>query len=197
MGNGIHTFHRVRHFSRPDPRGPRRLLWGTGIGETDGDGVPEDSLAYRRLNARGGLWVPNDLTDIGEQRLLEIVFRNATETATFYYRLFNDTPIDTDDTVADLTGELVMTGYPGTHDLTQDATGFPTSALDSGDWAVTGRTRTWTNGGGAAAGPVTHIVLATASTVTTAETWAWAALSASRTLQVSDSLDASMKLKAA
>lgn len=192
----IHTYHRVRHFSSPEPGAPRRLLWGTGVGELPGDGVAEDSLKYKRLNDRAGLWVPNELTDTGEQRLLEIMFRNATEITTFYYRLWNDTPLDTD-TNATLVGELSMTGYPGTNDMTQDATGFPTSALDSGDWAVTGRTRTWTNGGGSAAGPVTQLGLHSTASGTTGDFLAWAALSASRTLQVSDSLDASMKLKAA
>lgn len=196
MGNGIHTFHRVRHYSRPEPRGPRRLLWGTGIGETSHDGVPEDSLRFRNLHDRGGLWVPNELTDKGEQFLLEVMFRNATEITTFYYRLWNDTPLDTD-TNATLVGELSMTGYPGTNSLTQDATGFPTSALDSGDWAVTGLTRTWTNSGGGAAGPVTQLGLHDVASGATLNFLAWAALSASRTLQVSDSLDASMKLKVA
>jgi hypothetical protein len=194
MGSGLHTYHRVRHWSRPELGGPRRLIWGTDIGEVPS--IPEDSRFKLHQVLDRQLWVPNELTDTGEQRILEITFRNATEIVTFYYRLWNDTPLDTD-TNATLVGEMTMTGYPGTNDLTQDATGFPTSALDSGDWAVTGRTRTWTNTGGGASTAVTQLGLHSTASGTTGDFLAWAALSASRTLQVNDSLDASMKLKAA
>jgi hypothetical protein len=196
VGDGIHTLHRARHWSRPDPEGPRRLLWASMLGEMSGDGISEDSRLLLPRLLRSQRWIANELSDLGEQRILEITFRNATEITTFYYRLYNDTLVDTD-TLATAANEMSMTGYPGTNDLTQDSTGFPTSALDSGDWAVTGRTRTWTNTGGSASTSVNTLVLASAASGTTGDLLAWAALSATRTLQVNDSLDASMKLKAA
>lgn len=145
--------------------------------------------------ADGGLlWegdADNVLADGGEQAFLNCVLRATSCPTTFYLRLYNDTPVETD-TLSTLTGEPTTNGYAA-QELTRDATGWPTLALDSGDYQATSRTVTF-NATGGSWGPVTYLALAT-STDTSGVLVSYAALSTSRTLAAGESLQVTYRLK--
>ena len=134
---------------------------------------------------------PNGLADEGESIFLDCVLRATNCPTTFYLRLFNDTPGETD-TLADLTGEPSTNGYTK-QQLTRDATGWPTLALDTGDYQATSATKTFAASGGSW-GPVTYCVLATSSD-NTGKLVSYVALSQSRTLADGESLQVTYKLK--
>lgn len=195
MSDRLGTLWRFRHWKADPEGGPPRLIWGSGIGELPGDGLSADSKLLLPKFA-GQLWIPNDLTDQGEEDMLTVFYRAAAAPTNFFMRLYNDTPVETD-TLATLVNEVVGTGYPGSHTVTRDATGFPTSGLDAGDWRVVTRTVTWTNTGAGAWTAATALILATVTTGTGGRFTVWAMLSQTRTLAVNDSLDASASIKAA
>lgn len=134
---------------------------------------------------------PNDLADEGEADMLDVYYRNATAPTTFYLRLFNDTPVETD-TLADLTGEPSGNGY-SPQEIERSNVGFPTLALDAGDWQLTSKTVTFTASGGSW-GPVTYAVLATTSD-NTGKLVAYKQLSQARTLQDGESLEVTITIK--
>ena len=133
----------------------------------------------------------NALADEGEQDILDRTFRGAAAPASFYLRLYNDTPVETD-TLALLTGEPSGNGYAA-QALALNTTDWPTLALDAGDYQVTSKTVTFTASGGSI-GPVTYAVLATSSD-NTGKLYAYVALSQSRTLADGETLDVSMTIK--
>lgn len=133
----------------------------------------------------------NALADEGEQWILDTFLRGATAPTTFYLRLWNDTPAETD-TIATLTGEPSGYGYSA-KEVERSNTGWPTLALDSGDYQATSKTVTWTASGGTI-GPVTYITLTTSSD-SSGKLISYAALSTTRTLASGDSLQATYKLK--
>ena len=137
-------------------------------------------------------WTPNALADEGEQAILDVFFRAATAPTTFYLGLYNDTPVETDG-LSDLTGEPSTFGY-AREEITRDNTGWPTLALDSGDYQLTSATVQFGATGGSW-GPVTYAVLATTAN-DTGLLIAFVALSQSRTLNDGETLDVSMALKA-
>jgi len=132
----------------------------------------------------------NALADAGEQDILDIVFRDAIEPSSFYVRLFNDTPVETD-TIADLTGEPSGNGYSA-QALARNGTDFPTLALDSGDYQLTSKSVTFTSSG--TIGPVTYAVLTT-STDSSGKLYAYVALSSSRTLTSGETLTITFTIK--
>lgn len=146
-------------------------------------------------NAQGKLiWseeAHNALADEGEQAFLDIYLRGATPPAGFYIRLYNDTPVETD-TLADLTGEPSGNGYAAIT-VERSNTGWPTLALDSGDYLATSKEVTFTAAGGSI-GPVTYVALATTSD-NTGKLISYAALSQSRTLATGESLKITYKIK--
>jgi len=129
----------------------------------------------------------NALADQGEQNMLDQYFRGQNAPTGFFIRLFNDTPAETD-TLANLTGEPSGNGY-APQAVARSAVGFPTLALDEGDYQITSATVTFTANGGSI-GPVTHAVLATSSDNTGLHI-AFVALSQSRTMADGESLDVS------
>jgi hypothetical protein len=133
----------------------------------------------------------NGLADEGEQAFLNCTLRATSCPTTFYLRLFNDTPAETD-TLADLTGEPSTNGYAAV-EITRDATGWPTLALDTGDYQATSKTATFSASGGSW-GPVTYAVLATSSD-SSGKLISYTALSTSRTLANGESLQVTYKLK--
>jgi hypothetical protein len=133
----------------------------------------------------------NTLADEGEQLFLNCTLRATSCPATFYMRLYNDTPAETD-TLSDLTGEPSTNGYAA-QEVTRDSSGWPTLALDSGDYQATSSTETFSASGGSW-GPVTYLVLATSSDGT-GKVVSYAALSTSRTLASGESLQVTYKLK--
>jgi hypothetical protein len=140
------------------------------------------------------LWegdVENSLADGGESTFLDCTLRATNCPTTYYLRLFNDTPVETD-TLSDLTGEPSGNGYVA-KELTRNSTGWPTLALDSGDYQATSATVTFEASGGSW-GPVTYLVFATSSD-NTGVLMNYGALSTSRTLADGETLQMTYKLK--
>lgn len=140
------------------------------------------------------LWsevAPNALADEGEQALLDVVLRAGTAPTQYYLRLFNDTPIETD-TLALLTGEPATNGYAGQL-IERSNTGWPTLALDAGDYQAVSSEETFTATGGSW-GPVTYCVLATTSN-NTGKLVSFAALSQARTLADGETLRVTYRVK--
>lgn len=133
----------------------------------------------------------NALADEGESVFLDCTLRATSCPTTFYLRLFNDTPTETD-TLSSLTGEPTTNGYTA-QEITRNSSGWPTLALDSGDFQATSSTETFSASGGSW-GPVTHAVLAT-STDSSGKLIAYTALSTSRTLAAGESLQVTYRLK--
>ncbi len=140
----------------------------------------------------------NALVDVGEQRLLEIYFRDASEAGTtqFYISLSDASNpcsiAETDSLATANTGEPSTNGY-ARQLVERSATGWPTSALDAGDWQLTSSTETFSASGGSW-GPVNCAVLQTTSD-NTGDHVAFVALSQARTLASGESLDVSIKVK--
>lgn len=155
------------------------------------------TLYFRHIAADGKtvLWqntaALNALADEGESAFLDCTLRATNCPTTYYLRLYNDTPTETD-TLTALTGEPTTNGYAA-QQITRDATGWPTLALDSGDYQATSATKTFSAAGGSW-GPVTYAVLATTND-NTGKLIAYAALSTSRTLASGESLQVTYKLK--
>jgi hypothetical protein len=188
------TVYQFAHHRTVD--GERCLIWGNGIGEVL---VPIASPEYiEALNDRS--WQHNALADEGENDILDTYFRALAKKTTLYGRLYNDTPVETD-TLATLTGEVTGTGYaPNTQCAwTIGNTDFPTFAKTGGggtDWKVTSSVKTFTAGAGGWT-VATNLVLASVATGTAGLHIAWSALSASRTLAASDTLDVSIAVELA
>lgn len=136
-------------------------------------------------------WAPNDMADEGENAILDVFYRAAAAPAGFFIRLYNDTPVETD-TLTLLTGEPVGNGYAPIA-VERSAVGFPTIALDAGDWQVTSKTVQFVASGGTI-GPVTYAVLSTTSD-NTGLLIGFKALSQSRTLADGEKLDVTLKIK--
>ena len=146
--------------------------------------APDGSILWEERAA-------NAFADEGEQLILDVFLRGATAPTQFYLRLYNDTPVETDG-LASLTGEPSGNGYSPSL-IERSATGWPTLALDSGDYQATSSAETFTASGGSI-GPVTYAVIATNSD-NTGKLIAYAALSQSRTLADGESLTVTYKLK--
>jgi hypothetical protein len=151
---------------------------------------------FEHLDGDGNLlwsqdWTPNALADEGEANILDVYFRNQNAPAQFYLRLYNTTPTETS-TLSSLTGEPSGNGYAA--QLVERSTvGWPTLALDAGDYQLTSKEVTFSASGGSW-GPVTYCVLATTSD-NTGKLISFVALSQSRTLQAGESLKVTMKQK--
>lgn len=136
--------------------------------------------------------VRNGLADEGENNILDQYLRAQNAPTSFYLGLCNDTPTD-DDTLTTITGEPSGFGY-SRQQVTRDVTGWPTLALDAGDWMATSKLVTYTASGGTI-GPVNCLFLTNVASGTAGKFLAFAALSQSRTLQDSESLGCKMKIK--
>ena len=139
----------------------------------------------------------NALADVGEQRLLEIYFRDATEPGANEYLSLSDATnpcsiTETDSLATANTGEPSTNGY-ARQTITRDTAGWPTSGLDSGDWRVVSTTETFSASGGSW-GPVNCAVLQTTAD-NTGDHIAFVALSQARTLNSGESLDVSLAIK--
>ena len=134
----------------------------------------------------------NALADEGESSMLDTYFRATNSPTTFYLRLFNDTPVETD-ALSNLTGEPASTYEYAAQELTRNATGFPTLELDSGDYQVVSKQVTFTATGGSW-GPVTYAVLAT-STDSSGKLIAFNELSSAKTLASGETLKVTLTLK--
>ena len=161
------------------------------------DGVMKETGVFElnAYNAQGNLiWtedIKNDIANEGQYMFLDVTLRNGTAPAGYYIRLYNTTPTKTS-TLSGLTGEPSTNGYAA-QAVARNSTGWPTLALDTGDYQ--GQTLTTTfNATGGSWGPVTYAVLATTSD-NTGKLVSFAALSQSRTLASGESLQVTYKLK--
>lgn len=188
------TNYKFRHSVLAED-GERYISWMSDIGEIPVGQIPIDSRAADELWLDAP-WLGNTLVDEGEEDILDVYLRGATAPTSFYLRLYNDTCAETD-TLATLQNEVTGTGYPGTHTIARNSTGWPTFAQDGGDWKATSLTISWTNSGGGAWTAATTSVLATVTTGTAGLFIAYRDLSATRTLQPSDQLDCYIGVKLA
>lgn len=191
----IGTRYTFRHY-RPDPDGRPSLIWASDGGRNPGEEfalgeIPKGSRADLEI-ARSQLWTPNALADEGEKDILDVYFDDVAVRTTTYFRLYNDTPIETD-TLATLVGEVSGTGYDGI--AVTRGTDWTDPALDAGDMQTVSTVKVFTAGGAWTA--ATQLVLATAQNGTAGLHLAWAALSATRTLVLNDTLNVSMSVKQA
>lgn len=168
-----------------------RLIWASGIGELD---LPEAGPEFDAL-IREQPFFPNALADEGETDMLDVYFRAATAPTTFYVGLLNSTPTDTT-TLTTMTAEAATGGY-SRKQLARSAVGWPTLALDVGDYRLVSAITTFT-ATGATIGPVTYSFLCSnAASGTSGKFLAYTALSGSRTLADGDSLDVTTRVKLA
>jgi hypothetical protein len=190
----IGTQYKFRQY-RQGPDGERYLVWAS-----DGKGRSEEiQLGAVRHGSksdldivRSQLWTPNALADEGEIDILDVYFEDQAVRASTFFRLYDDTPLETD-TLATLVGEVTGTGYAGIQ--VDRGTDWSAPALDSGDGQTTSTTKTFTAGGTWT--DATQLVLATVASGTAGLHLAWAALSATRTLVLNDTLDVTLAVKLA
>ncbi len=135
----------------------------------------------------------NTLAQEGGQNALDSWLRNQNHPATFYIRLFNDTPVKTD-ALSDLVNEAAGNGYAA-QEIPRSTGGWLTLALDSGDYQAVSSQETFSASGGSW-GPVTYGVLATSSD-NSGKHIAFVALSQTRTINDEESLKVTIKVKMA
>lgn len=190
------TQWKFRHYG-----GDGNLLWASGLDDMEGnEGNP---LAKQRIH-KGSLadldvindqgWNENTLADEGEGDMLDVYFDAQAVRTTLYGRLWNDTPAETD-TLALLANEVSGTGYAAVSFARGTDWGAP--ALDGGDMMTTSTTKTFTAGGTWTS--ATYITLDTtaAGTGTAGLLILYVALSATRTLANTETLDVSFTVKLA
>lgn len=183
----MHTRYKFEH-TRVAPDGRRCLIWasdGPRGGEEFALGeIPVGSPAHLEVR-RSQLWTPNNLADEGKLDMLDVYFDTQAVRANTYGRLYNDTPVDTDG-LSDLSGEVSGTGYAALTFARGTDWGAP-SINGSGNGEVVGVEKTYTAGGAWSA--ATYFVLATVASGTSGLLVAYAALSTTRTLADTDTLD--------
>lgn len=135
----------------------------------------------------------NALAQEGGESMLDSYLRDQNHPATFYIRLFNDTPVKTD-ALSDLVSEASGNGYAA-QEVPRSTGGWVSLALDSGDFQATSSQETFSASGGSW-GPVTYAVLAT-STDSSGKHIAFVALSTARTLADGETLKVTLKIKQA
>lgn len=145
-------------------------------------------------NAQGQLkWsedAHNALAQQGERIFLDSVLRGGTAPTGYFLRLYNTTPTGTSTlTTLSASEPATANGYnPANQGINRDATaaGFPNLTTATLHYQAVSKTVTITAAGGTI-GPVIYAALATTSD-NTGKLVAYAALSATRTLQIGDSL---------
>lgn len=110
----------------------------------------------------------------------------------FYLALVNDTPTETDQ-LGDVTGEPSTHGYERQL-VERNDTGWPTLALDNGDYMATSKQVTFGATGGSW-GPVTYMLLTTVKSGTSGVLIAFVALSSSKTILENETFGCKMKIK--
>jgi len=167
-----------------------RIIWASGLGDLD---VPASGPEFDAL-VREQPFTPNELADEGESDMLDVYFRNATVPTGFYIGMLNSTPTNTT-TLATMTGEPATGGY-ARKAVARSTAGWPTLALDAGDYRADSAVVTFTSTG--TIGPVIYAFLCTnAASGTSGKFVAYAPLSGSRTLFTGESMDASIRVKLA
>lgn len=179
LRGGHPTAWKFRHWSAPDERkGQRRLKWSSMQDDYGLYGPYESDPIIGRLFEDQPFHV-NNLANEGESDIVDVYFQDQAVRSALYIRGYNDTILETD-TLSTVTGEVTGTGYAA---LTYTR---------GTDWThagsvVTGATKTWTAGGTWTA--MTHIGIGTVASGTSGLLIAYAALSATRTLANTETLD--------
>lgn len=136
------------------------------------------------------------LFDEGEQMMLDVFLRNGTAPSNFYLGLCNVSGgvanMAETLTLSTLSGEASGGGY-SRQLIERSNTGWPTLALNSGDYMATASVETFTASGGTI-GPVNVAFLATTSD-NTGKLITAVDLSTARTLQDGDSLNVTDSVK--
>ncbi len=156
------------------------------------------TMRHKRPNAdllHEDIDIKNALMDEGEQHILDVYLRGATQPTNLYFGLGNNggtpgVPAETS-TLSSIT-EVSGTSYARIT-VACNSTDWPTLALDSGDYRATSATKTWTAGGTWTAAD--YLFLCNVSSGTSGKLIATVALSASRVLLINDTLDVSMLVK--
>lgn len=141
------------------------------------------------------LRAPNIWHDEGEQWMVNVCFTEDVGLpvpANFYLGLDNRGSLAEADVLTDLVSEPSTNGY-ARQAIASDTTDW-TDTQDSGDWQVASTTETF-NASGGSWGPVQAMFLCDVSTGTAGDLYCSLALSASRTLQDGDSLQADITIK--
>ena len=160
----------------------------------------EGIFHFKHLDAQGNVideWEShNNLADEGEQFFLDVFLRAATAPTQFYIGLADSTStcsiVDTDTLTLASAGEPSTNGY-ARQLVERSATGWPTLALDAGDYQATSSTETFSASGGSW-GPVYCAFLGT-TVDNTGKLIAYAALSTGRTLADGETLQITYRVK--
>lgn len=189
----IGTKYKFRHY-RLGPDGQRYLIWASDERKFE-EFVLGQVLCGSRQDVeiqRSQLWTPNALADEGEIDILDVYLDDVAVRTSTFFRLYNDTPLETD-TLATLINEVSGTGYAGI--TVTRGTDWPQPALDAGDALTTSVVKTFTAGGTWTA--ATQLVWASVASGTAGLFLGWVALSATRTLVDTDTLDVTLGVKLA
>ena len=187
----IGTRYKFRHY-RLGPDGQRYLVWASDEKKFEEFALGQILHGSRQdlEIQRSQLWTPNALADEGELDFLDVYVEDQAVRASTFFRLYNDTPAETD-TLATLVNEVSGTGY--TAPTVTRGTDWSAPALDGGDGLSTSVVKTFTAGGTWTA--ATQLVWATVATGTSGLFLGWVALSATRTLVNTDTLDVTLGVK--
>jgi hypothetical protein len=186
------TSYKFAHHRTVD--GERCLIWGNGIGELL---IPVTSIEYAEaLGDRG--WQDNALVNEGEVEILETYFRALAKKATLYGRLYGaGTPAETATLASAGVTEVAGTGYNPTGQCAWTVGNTDFGAVATGEPSTTtSTTKTFTAGAGGWSAAA-NLILATSGNASgtpdnTGKLVAWVALSATRTLAATDTLDVSV-----
>lgn len=191
----IGTKAKLRHY-RVDPDGRRSLIWAqdgeTGYEEFALGDVIQGSADDLEV-VQSQLWTPNTLVNEGENDILDTYFNDQAVRASLYFRLYADGAIAETDTLTTLTSEVTGTSYDGV--VVTRGTHWSEPAVDAGDGETTSTTRTFTAGGTWT--NADELVLATVQNGTAGLFLAWVALSTTRQLEDTDTLDVTLAVKLA
>ena len=187
------TRYQFRHY-RPGDDGVSKMIWASD-GPTHSLDIPDGIVKGSELDfeiQKSQLWTPNELTNEGEIAILEAYFGTGNGPATLYFRLWTaslaaDTV--TEATAGENTGTDYATEVTGTA-LTKDTSWTTPSAGPTGTLSDT---KTFT-AGASDWGACTWLALCTTDSGTAGLMVATAALSATRTLLINDTLDVSMQV---
>jgi len=160
----------------------------------------EGVFELKYFDAQGKLkeieYAHNQLADEGEQAFLDVYLRAATGPIQFYYGLSDSTTpcsiADTNTLTLASAGEPTTNGY-ARQLVERSAVGWPTLALDAGDYQATSKTVTFTASGGSW-GPV-YCAFVSTTLDNTGKLVSYAPLSTARTLAAGESLQVTYKIK--
>jgi hypothetical protein len=177
LRRGHPTVWRFRHCNAAG-----NVIWASGVGDLSDDPIVPGSKRWLEL-FHDQPYSLNVLTALGDDEILELYFRAGTAPTTFYMGLANSTIVE-GSTLANITE--VANGSYARQEVPRSSGGFPSAVTDG---VATTSTETFTASGGTL-GPATDAFLCTnAATGTSGALICGNALSTSRTLADTETLD--------